>query len=204
MKLGDLRADLSATCRAIFSEPLAPFFRQKPWEWRVSQPFVSGFQSGASYMASVCDICNHGGRTHWFSWVWEGTRLRPFGVVDSSLIHAFPEVRLYFQQMLGSSVGPSDLRGARRPQVRPFQTGNSKWLDWSQTAIILLLLFKRKIVWNPNFLTGVSLATAHALPGQVWNNKDFETFFEGHYEEWDYDAKLLGSGRLAPLALHIT
>ena len=27
---------------------------------------------------------------------------------------------------------------------------------------------------------------------EVWNNKDFETFFEGHYEEWDFDAKYLG------------
>ena len=26
---------------------------------------------------------------------------------------------------------------------------------------------------------------------EVWNNKDFETFFEGHYEEWDFDAKNL-------------
>ncbi|CAJ1434593.1 unnamed protein product [Effrenium voratum] len=76
------------------------------------------------------------------------------GYVKLGDLRADLSVRLYFQQMLGSSVGPSDLRGARRPQV--------------------------------------------------WNNKDFETFFEGHYEEWDYDAKLLGSGRLAPLALHIT
>lgn len=30
-------------------------------------------------------------------------------------------------------------------------------------------------------------------PKKVWNNKDFETFFEGHYEEWDFDAKKLGS-----------
>merc|ERR1740129_2206345 len=23
----------------------------------------------------------------------------------------------------------------------------------------------------------------------VWNNKDFETFFEGHYDQWDFDQK---------------
>lgn len=27
------------------------------------------------------------------------------------------------------------------------------------------------------------------LGSAVWNNKDFETFFEGHYEQWDFDQK---------------
>ncbi|CAJ1359111.1 unnamed protein product [Effrenium voratum] len=35
----------------------------------------------------------------------------------------------------------------------------------------------------------VRLYFQQMLGSSVWNNKDFETFFEGHYEEWDYDAK---------------
>merc|ERR1719498_1487436 len=27
------------------------------------------------------------------------------------------------------------------------------------------------------------------LGSSVWNNRDFEMFFEGHFEEWDYDQK---------------
>lgn len=35
----------------------------------------------------------------------------------------------------------------------------------------------------------VRLYFQQMLGSAVWNNKDFETFFEGHYEEWDFDAK---------------
>ncbi|CAL1168805.1 unnamed protein product [Cladocopium goreaui] len=37
----------------------------------------------------------------------------------------------------------------------------------------------------------VRLYFQQMLGSAVWNNKDFETFFEGHYEEWDFDAKNL-------------
>eukprot|EP00435_Cladocopium_sp_Y103_P019311 s2288_g4.t1 len=39
----------------------------------------------------------------------------------------------------------------------------------------------------------VRLYFQQMLGSAVWNNKDFETFFEGHYEEWDFDAKNLSS-----------
>ncbi|CAE7233683.1 Dnajb8 [Symbiodinium natans] len=35
----------------------------------------------------------------------------------------------------------------------------------------------------------VRLYFQQMLGSTVWNNKDFETFFEGHYEEWDFDVK---------------
>jgi len=35
----------------------------------------------------------------------------------------------------------------------------------------------------------VRLYFQQMLGSTVWNNKDFETFFEGHYEEWDFDQK---------------
>eukprot|EP00931_Biecheleriopsis_adriatica_P019735 TRINITY_DN13374_c0_g2_i1.p1 TRINITY_DN13374_c0_g2~~TRINITY_DN13374_c0_g2_i1.p1 ORF type:complete len:1073 (+),score=270.19 TRINITY_DN13374_c0_g2_i1:86-3304(+) len=35
----------------------------------------------------------------------------------------------------------------------------------------------------------VRLYFQQMLGSAVWNNKDFETFFEGHWDEWDYDIK---------------
>eukprot|EP00930_Biecheleria_cincta_P037969 TRINITY_DN26096_c0_g1_i1.p1 TRINITY_DN26096_c0_g1~~TRINITY_DN26096_c0_g1_i1.p1 ORF type:complete len:1079 (-),score=234.02 TRINITY_DN26096_c0_g1_i1:144-3380(-) len=35
----------------------------------------------------------------------------------------------------------------------------------------------------------VRLYFQQMLGSAVWNNKDFETFFEGHYDEWDFDVK---------------